>query len=53
MERAHWRFISCCWRAVGVGGEGGGRVEFGKRAWRRCERRGGRRVGGWKVVRMR
>lgn len=35
MERAQVRFMSLVSLAEGAGGAGGGRVEFGKRVWRR------------------
>ena len=53
IESAHWRLISFCSASEGGGGAEGGSVEFGKRDWRSCWRRGGRRVGVWRAVWMR
>lgn len=50
-ERAQDRFIASCSAGDGgvVAGEGGrGRAELGNRFLRRVDRRGGRRVGGWR-----
>lgn len=52
-ERAQDRFIATCSAGDGrvVAGERGrGRAELGNRVLRRVDRRGGRRVGGWRWV---